>query len=421
MSETKKKLDRKSALDVQRIRKDFPVLSQKVHGKPLIYLDSAATTQKPQSVIDTITRFYSETNSNVHRSIHQLGADASEAYDNARLKVVEFINAHSEREVIFTRGTTEGINIVAQAWGDENIHEGDDIIVTRMEHHSNFVPWQTLAHKKKANFKIVELNDEFRIDEESFKEALKGKPKVVAITLMSNVLGVINPVKRFAEMAKAAGALVVVDAAQAIAHLGLDVQAMGPVDFFAFSGHKMCGPTGIGILWGREEILIKMQPYQLGGDMILEVRDDKTSWNELPMKFEAGTPNISGVIGLGAAIDYLQEVGMENICSYEQKITAYTLEKFKELKGVRLIGPNTSMCRGPNFSFVVDGIHPHDLATFLDTKGLALRAGHHCTMPLHFRTGINATTRASFYFYNKLSEVDRLMETIKEAQEFFNR
>jgi len=422
MKAEKKKVDlRKSPLDIQRIRKDFPVLAQKIYGKPLVYLDNAATTQKPNQVIDAITRFYSEANSNVHRSVHSLGAEATEAYEGARKKIQEFIGAETEREVIFTRGTTESMNLIMRGWGDDHIQKGDDIIVTRLEHHSNFVPWQSLAERKEANFKIVELTDDYRIDKESFEKALSGKPKIVAISLLSNVLGGITPVHELAQLAKDKGAIVVIDAAQAIAHIGLKVTEMGPVDFVAFSGHKMCGPTGIGVLWGREELLEDMSPYQFGGDMIQEVRDTHTTWNELPYKYEAGTPNISGVIGLGAAVDYLESIGMENIASYEQEITKQGLQKFNSLKGVHLLGPKDSLNRAPVFAFTVDNIHPHDLATFLDTEGIAVRAGHHCTMPLHFKAGITASSRASFYFYNKLSEIDRLIEAIEKAKEYFNR
>lgn len=419
MNQNKMELLKPSSLHVENIRKDFPILSQKVRNHLLVYLDNAATSQKPISVIQAMNQHYSETNANVHRSVHALGEFSTQAFEGVRKKLCHFLGTEDEKEIIFTRGTTESMNCIMRGWGEENIQKDDTILVTRMEHHSHFVPWQTLALKKGAHFKIVELTSDFRIDQNHFKQLLEEQPRLVALTLMSNVLGVINPVHHLAQMAKEKGALVVVDGAQAISHLPVKIPELGPIDFFAFSSHKMLGPTGVGVLWGRKEILEKMSPYQFGGDMILEVQDEKTSWNELPWKFEAGTPPIAEVIGLGAAVDYLQLMGMERICNYEQELTLYALKKLKEIKGLRILGPSDTVCRGTIFSFVVEGIHPHDLATFLDSLGIAIRAGHHCAQPLHRKVGLVASARASFAFYNTLEEVDRLIEGIQKAKEYF--
>lgn len=411
-----------STFDVNEIREDFPILGRRIHGHPLVYLDNAATTQKPKSVVRSINRYYQEYNSNVHRSVHTLGAEASEAYESARRKISKFIGATSEKEVIFTRGTTECLNLVARGLGDQIVSPGEDVFVTRMEHHSNFVPWQELAKRKQANFKIIELTEDYRVDIEAFEKALEeGKPKIVAISFMSNVLGVMNPIHRMAEIAKDKGALVVVDGAQAVAHIGLNLKSMRGVDLFAFSAHKMCGPTGLGVLWGRQEVLEQMNPVSYGGDMILEVGDENTTWNELPYRFEAGTPPIASVIALGTAVDYLQSIGMDPICLYEQELTKVALRKFSEIKGLKLIGPKEAFCRGPVFSFVVEDVHPHDLSQVLDASGIAVRAGHHCAQPLHRTLHLPATSRASFSFYNTVEEIDVLVKGIRQAQGYFKK
>ena len=408
-------------LDTKHIREDFPILSRNVRGKSLVYLDSGATSQKPASVIQAMTDYYSSYNANVHRGVYWLSQEASEKYEAVRGKVGHFIGVTDEREIIFTSGTTESINLVASTWGRTNIQAGDDVIVTRLEHHSNFVPWQALAKERGANFKIVELTSDYRIDLDSLKNNLAGKPKILAISLMSNALGTITPIREIATLAKNAGAVVVVDAAQAAAHLPLDIKQLGPIDFLAFSSHKLCGPTGFGILWGRHELLDKMPPYQYGGDMILRVEDHETRWNELPLKFEAGTPNIAGAIGFGAALDYLTEIGMEKIQAHEIEIGQYALKKLQTVKDLKIIGPVTNENRGSLFSFVLGDVHPHDIATFLDSEGIAVRAGHHCVQHLNQKLGITATTRASFSFYNNLGELDHLVEALNKTRTFFGK
>ena len=422
-AEALKKVDQDdTTFDIKKIREDFPILKRRVNGHPLVYLDNAATVQKPQVVIDAVSDFYQNSNSNVHRSVHTLGAEASEAYERARRSIAKFIGAAQNEEVIFTKGTTDSLNLVAQGLGDQIVSKGDDIFVTRMEHHSNFVPWQQLAKRCEANFKIIELTEDFRVDIAAFEKALEaGRPKLVCLSFMSNVLGVMNPIHRMAEIAKSKGATVVVDGAQAVAHVKLNLQAMRSVDLFAFSSHKMCGPTGVGVLWGRREILEKMNPISFGGDMILQVGDQETSWNELPFKFESGTPNIAGVIGLGAAAEYLQSIGMDALCLYEQELTKAALQKLKEIKGLRLLGPKEAFCRGPVFSFMVEDVHPHDLSQIMDASGVAVRAGHHCTQPLHRFLKIPASSRASFSFYNTLEEVDALVKAIRQAQGYFKK
>jgi cysteine desulfurase/selenocysteine lyase len=329
------------------------------------------------------------------------------------------LDTKNKKEIILTRGTTEAINLVMSSWGRTNVKAGGAVVVTRMEHHSNFVPWQTLALEKQAEFRIVELTPDYRIDLNSFSEALKGKPQVVAFTYMSNALGTVNPVKEMAELAKNAGAVVVLDCAQATAHLPMQLDILGPVDFVAFSGHKMFGPTGIGALWGREALLQKMPPYQYGGDMILNVQDKLTTWNDLPFKFEAGTPNISGTVGLSAALDYLSSVGLKKIREIENELTQVALGEFKRIQGLHIIGPPNVSMRGPVVSFTLDKVHPHDLATFLDMEGIAVRAGHHCAQPLMNRNNLTATTRASFSFYNTVEEIALLSESIRKAQRYF--
>ena len=407
-------------INLDQVRSEFPILKRTVNGKPLVYLDSAATAQKPQSVIQALSDYYQKSNANVHRGAYSLSQEATDLYETAREKIAAFIGARDSKEVIFTRGCTESINLVAQSWGMENIKEGDDVVVTRMEHHSNFVPWQVLAQKKKANFKIAGLDDDYRLDMDSLKEALSGRPKVLAITLQSNVLGSINPLSKIIPLAKERGAIVLVDAAQGVAHGPLQLSQLPGIDFLAFSSHKMCGPTGFGVLWGREELLSQMSPYQYGGDMILQVKDQESLWNDLPWKFEAGTPHISGAVGLAAAIDYLQSLGMEQIQNYENELCQYALQSLAALEFVDIFGPEDCNMRGATISMLVDGVHPHDLATFLDAQGIAVRAGHHCAQPLMDHHGVPATLRASFYFYNQKSEVDLLVKALKEAKDFFS-
>lgn len=403
--------------DIQSIRRDFPILGRQVHGVPLIYLDNAATTQKPQSVIDRMNSYYSDENANIHRGVHHLSMVASEAYEGVRSRIANWIGAQDSAEVIFTKGTTEGINFVASSWGEKHVQGADTIVITRMEHHANVVPWQILAQRKKARLQIVELTPEGEIDFESFKRALEHKPKVVAFTMMSNVLGGLNPVAEMAGLAKRAGALVVLDAAQGIAHRRPDLK---DIDFMVFSAHKLCGPTGVGVLWGRKSVLETLDPYQQGGGMIGRVSDDLSTWAPLPHRFEAGTPNIAGVLGFGAAIEYLENLGWETIARLERGLTEWAFSRFEELgDSVKLFGPRMREGRAPIFSFELKGVHPHDISQFLDSKGIAVRAGHHCAQPLMRFLGVPATTRASFYFYNTLEEVDALIEGLNQAKEYF--
>jgi len=414
----KKKLD--ATFPIEDIRRDFPILSKKIQGHQLIYLDNAATTQKPKSVLKAIQKYYENQNANVHRSIHTLGQEATEAYENSRKHVAEFIGAASEREVVFTRGTTESINLIVSSFARPRLNTGDVLLVSRMEHHSNFVPWQELAKQKNARFKILELTPDYRIDEAQFKKELTEQhPKIVALSLMSNVLGTINPVRKLAQWAKEAGATTIIDGAQGMAHFGLKLSDLGPIDFLCFSSHKMCGPTGVGVLWGREKLLEEMEPYQYGGEMILNVQDDKSQWNELPWKFEAGTPNIAGVIGFQSALKYLELVGLNAVQTYEQDLGRYALSALREIGGLKIFGPQEMKERGPVLSFSLKDIHPHDLATYLDSKGISIRAGHHCAIPLHNHFGLGASSRASFYFYNTFEEVDQLVKEIKNAKNYF--
>ncbi len=403
-----------------KYRSDFPILSREVRGKPLIYLDNAATTQKPIQVIEAQSRVYREQNANVHRGVHWLSQETTDAYEKSRRKITRHLGLKDDGEIIFTRGTTEAINLVASTWGMANIHAGDKLVVSRMEHHSNFVPWQSLAIKSGAEFMIWEVENDFTLSLDRLEDILKkGKVKLVAFTAMSNVLGTINPVVAIAALAKKYGAYVLIDAAQAMAHLPVNLNAWGDVDFVAFSSHKMCGPTGIGVLWGRRWILEAMPPYQFGGDMILQVGDEKTTWNELPWKFEAGTPNYGDSIAFGAALDYLAEVGMERIHAYESGLLQYAKKKLLAIPGVRILAPSDPALHGGALSFTTGHVHPHDLATFLDAEGIAIRAGHHCAQPLMRKLGVIATNRASFCFYNLPSEVDRLAEVVQGALEYF--
>jgi cysteine desulfurase/selenocysteine lyase len=403
------------------VRKDFPNLDRMIDGKPLVYLDNAATSQRPKKVIDMTVRYYSQMNANVHRGVYQLSQEATDAFESVRGKVARWIGSSSEREIIFTKGTTESINLVASTYGDSNLQEGDVIAVTRMEHHANFVPWQQLAKRKKAKFEIIELTQDWRLDPKEIDRVLAMKPKILALTLLSNVTGVENPISSVASRFKMVGTTIVVDAAQGVAHGEVRIDRLGPIDFLAFSSHKVCGPTGVGILWGREALLEKMPPYQLGGNMISHVGDEDSEWNDLPHRFEAGTPNIAGVIGLGAAIDYLETLGRVRIEEYEKKLTHYVLQELKKIEGVRLIGPIDPHHRAPIFSVAVEGVHAHDLATFFDMRGISVRAGHHCCHPLMMKLSLPATCRASFSFYNTTQEADLFLNALRDAPRFFAR
>ncbi|NOX87961.1 MAG: cysteine desulfurase [Calditrichaeota bacterium] len=403
--------------DPYRYRKDFPVLEQMIHGMPLVYLDNAATTQKPNAVINTIVNYYKRDNANVHRAIHQLGERATLAFEEARKKIAAFINAPSSRQIIFTRGTTESINLVASAWGEKFISEGDEIILTEMEHHSNLVPWQLLAKKVGAKLKFIPFTESGVLDFEVFERILSNRTRLVAITSMSNVFGTINPIKRITRMAKDRGIPVLLDGAQSVPHLPTDVQILD-CDFLAFSGHKMLGPTGIGVLYAKINYLENMRPYQGGGEMIQSVWLERSTWNEIPHKFEAGTPNIAGAIAFGAAIDYLNRIGMSQITLYEQELTTYALNRMSEIDEIVIYGNAPE--RGGVISFNLGDIHPHDLSHFLDQQGIAVRAGHHCAQPIMRKLDIAATTRASFYFYNTKEEIDYLVDKLKEALKFFS-
>ncbi len=402
--------------EVYRVREDFPILSRKVHGKPLVYLDNAATTQKPQAVIDAIVRYYKAENSNVHRGVHTLSEEATELYERARGTVQRFINAADPREIIFVRGTTEGINLVAQTWGRVNIGRGDEIVISAMEHHSNIVPWQILCEQQGAKLRVAPINDDGELLLDEFEKLLGPKTRLVAIVHVSNALGTVNPLGRIIEMAHAAGARVLVDGAQAVPHIAVDVRALD-CDFYAFSGHKLYGPTGIGALYGKAELLEAMPPYQAGGDMISSVTFEKTLYNRLPHKFEAGTPHVEGSIGFGAAIEYVNSLGLDRIARHEHQLLAYGTERLQAIPGLRLIG--TAREKAGVLSFVLDGIHPHDVGTVLDQEGIAIRTGHHCAQPLMLRFGIPATARASLALYNTMEEIDALAAGIQKVREVF--
>ncbi|MDW7991408.1 MAG: cysteine desulfurase [Anaerolineae bacterium] len=406
-------------LNVERIRADFPALARQVHGKPLVFLDSAASSQKPVQVLEAMDRIYRECYANVHRGIYAFSEEATLAYESARDKVASFINAPFREEVIFTRNTTEAINLVAYAWGRSHIRPGDRILLTQMEHHSNIVPWQLLAQEKGAELIYLPITDDGLLNLEQLDNLLDDRVKLVAFTLMSNVLGTINPAKEIIQKAHAVGAVVLVDAAQAVPHLPVDVQELD-CDFLAFSGHKMCGPTGIGVLYGKEALLQEMPPFLGGGDMIRRVEWESATWNSLPWKFEAGTPAFVEGVGLGAAVDYLRDIGMEAIAAHERELTAYAMERLGSLPGLRIVGPPAHQ-RGGVVAFTFRDIHPHDLAHLLDLEGVAVRAGHHCAQPLHRRLGLTATVRASFYLYNTHQEVDRLVEALEQAAKALGR
>jgi cysteine desulfurase/selenocysteine lyase len=410
----------KDIIDVKAIRADFPIL-QKIFwsgdiAKPLIYLDNSATSQKPQQVIQAIAKYYEEINANVHRGIHKLGEAATAAYEDGRKKVASYINVVSEKEIIFTRGTTESINLVAFAWGRKFLKPGDEILVSEMEHHSNLIPWQILAKEKGIHLTFIPFLPDGTLDFSKFDQLLNQKTKLVALTHMSNVFGTINPVRGIIQKAHEKNIPVLLDAAQSVPHLPIDVQDID-VDFLAFSGHKMCAPTGIGVLYGKANLLEEMDPFQGGGEMISSVWLDHSTYAGIPHKFEAGTPHIAGAIALGVAVDYLQKIGMPSITRYEQKLTTYALSEMKKIKGMRIFGDAPE--RGGVISFYFGNIHPHDLAQFLDNEGIAIRAGHHCAQPVMRKLNVPATARASLYFYNTYQEIDFFVEALKKAREFF--
>ena len=405
------------ALDVSRIRRDFPILAQRVHGKPLVYLDNAATSQKPQSVLDALNRYYTTENSNVHRGIHYLSEQATADYEESRSKVRGLLNASDDREIVFVRGATEGINLVAGSYGRSNVGEGDEVIISAMEHHSNIVPWQILCQERGARLRVVPMNDDGDLLIDEYERLLGPRTKLVSIVHVSNSLGTINPVRRVIEMAHSRGVPVLLDGAQSAPHMNVDVQDLD-CDFFVFSGHKLYGPTGIGILYGKADLLESMPPYQGGGDMIKSVSFEKTTYNALPYKFEAGTPNIAGSIGLGAAVDYVSSIGLENIESYEHDLLEYGTKALSSISGLRLVG--TARKKAGILSFVLDGVHPHDIGTILDSEGIAVRTGHHCTQPVMERFGIPATARASLAFYNTREEIDALVKGIDKVLEVFS-
>jgi len=403
-------------LDVARIRADFPILARNVRGKPLVYLDNAATTQKPQAVIDRLVRYYSEENSNVHRGVHHLSEVATAAYESARTTVKKFIHARDEKEIVFTRGTTEAINLVAQTWGRANLKAEDEVVITAIEHHSNIVPWQMLCAEKRAILRVAPVNDAGDVLLDDFRALLTDRTKIVAIGHASNALGTINPIKQMIAMAHDAGAIVIVDGAQGVPHLPIDVQDLG-CEFYAFSGHKVYAPTGIGVLYGKEAILDAMPPWQGGGDMILSVTFEKTTYNALPYKFEAGTPNIEGVIGLAAALDYISGVGIDAIAAHEHDLERYATRRLLEVEGLKIIG--TAKSKASVISFTLEGVHPHDIGTILDQEGIAIRTGHHCAQPIMLRFNIPATGRASFGLYNTREEADALVTGLKKVIEVF--
>ena len=405
-----------SARDWSAIREEFPILREQTHGRPLIYFDNAATTQKPRAVLDAVRRYYEHDNANVHRGLHTLSARATEAYERARQTVADYIGAATADEIVFTRGTTESINLVAQAWGEKFLRSGDVILLTEMEHHSNLVPWQLLAERIGAQLRFVPVRDDGSLDLERLSSFLTPAVKLFAFTHISNSLGTINPVAELCRKARDIGAITVVDAAQSAGHKPVNVQEIG-CDFLAFSGHKMCAPTGIGALYGRAEVLGSLPPWHGGGEMIVSVTLEKSSFKKAPHRFEAGTPNIAGAIGLAAAIDYIEKIGRAAIFEHDSELTHYALERFNELPGMRALGPSGE--RGAIVGFVMDAAHPHDLTTFADQYGLAMRGGHHCNQPLMRRLGVTGTTRASFYFYNTKDEIDRMIEILQKAAKFF--
>lgn len=403
-------------MNVNDIRALFPILHQDVNGHPLVYFDSAATSQKPLPVIEALDRYYREYNSNVHRGVHTLGTKATDAYEGAREKVRRFLNAQSAQEIIFTRGTTASLNLVASSYGRANVKEGDEIVITYMEHHSNLIPWQQLAKQTGATLKYIPMQEDGTIDLRDVEATVTEAAKIVAIAHVSNVLGTINPIRDIARIAHERGAVVVVDAAQSAPHMKVDVQELD-CDFLALSGHKMCGPTGIGVLYGKKKWLEQMEPVEFGGEMIDFVELYDSTWKELPWKFEGGTPIIAGAIGLGAAIDFLEQVGLDAIAAHEHELAQYALERMADIEGVTVYGPKE---RAGLVTFNIDGVHPHDVATVLDAEGIAIRAGHHCAQPLMKWLGVTATARASFYLYNTKEEIDRFIAALQKAKEYFS-
>ena len=402
--------------DVEAIRRDFPILAQRIHGKRLVYLDNAATSQKPRAVIGAIARYYEQDNANIHRGVHTLSMRATDAHDAARRTVQRFMHAGDAREIVFVRGATEAINLVAQSYGRAHVAAGDEVLITAMEHHSNIVPWQILCEEKQARLRVAPIDDDGELRMEEFENLLGPRTRVVAVTHVSNALGTVNPLRRIIELAHDNNVPVLVDGAQAVPHLPVDVQELD-CDFYAFSGHKVYGPTGIGVLYGKAALLDAMPPYQGGGDMIRSVTFEKTTYNDLPFKFEAGTPDIAGAIGLGAALEYVSALGVEKVAAHGQDLLAYATEAVSAIPGVRLIG--TASRRAGVLSFVLDNVHPHDLGTILDRQGIAIRTGHHCAQPVMERFGVPATARASFAVYNSREDIDALVEGIAKAHEVF--
>ncbi len=407
-----------SPLDIDRIKADFPILKEKVNNHRLVYLDSAATSQKPETVINAVTDYYRRKNANIHRGIHYLAEKATAAYELTRERVAGFIGGVDPSEVVFTRGTTEGINLIAYTWAEHNINEGDEIVITEMEHHANLVPWVVLAQKKKAALRRIPITICGHLDLSHIDDIITSKTKLVSVTHMSNVLGTINPVEEIARLAHRQGAVVLVDGAQAAPHMTVDVKAMD-ADFYVFSSHKMLGPTGVGVLYGKKHILESMPPFNMGGEMIREVRFDRVTWNEVPHKFEAGTPDIANVVAFEAALSYLELLGMDRIREHEIALTRYAIERLSELEGLEIQGPQEPELRGGAISFTDPTIHPHDISTFLDTRGIAIRAGHHCAQPLMRILGKVATARASLYIYNDEADVDALIEALIEMRRYF--
>ena len=406
-----------AGFDVQKVREDFPVLKQTIHGMPLVYLDSAATAQKPFAVIDAIRKFHEVDCANIHRGVHELSQRSTAAYEETRSKARRFLNARFKNELIFVRGTTEGINLVASSWGRHNVKAGDEIVISAMEHHSNIVPWQMLCEEQGARLRVIPMNDRGELILEEYQKLLNPRTRIVAVTHVSNALGTINPLRQIIEMAHQAGALALIDGAQAAPHMKVDVQALD-ADFYAISGHKVVGPTGIGILYGKTKVLEAMPPYQGGGDMIKTVTFEKTTYADLPYKFEAGTPNIAGGIGLGAAFDYLNHLGLDQIAAYEHELLLYGTEALSQIPGLRIIG--TAREKAAVLSFVIEGIHPHDIGTVLDRQGIAVRTGHHCAQPVMDWFHVPATTRASLAFYNTTAEIDALSAGLKKVKEIFS-
>ena len=403
-------------IDAQTLREDFPILSQTVHGQPLVYLDNAATTQKPRAVLDAMVRYYTRDNANVHRGVHALSGRATDAFEGARAKVATFLGARDAKEIIFTRNATEGINLVAQSWGRANLKAGDEVVISAIEHHSNIVPWQMVCRETRATLRVIPVLDSGDLDMEAYERLVGSRTKIVAVTALSNALGTVTPISRMIRVAHAAGAIVLVDGAQAAYHMPTDVSALD-CDFFVVTGHKLYGPTGIGVLYGKAALLDAMPPWQGGGDMISSVTFEESTWNALPYKFEAGTPHIEGAVGLGAAVDYMTAIGMDRIQAHERDLLAYGTEALQAVPGLRIIG--TAAVKASILSFVLDGIHPHDIGTIVDREGVAIRTGHHCAQPVMDRFGIPATARASLAVYNTRDDIDRLVAALHKVRRVF--